>query len=338
MEVLSRTRTHLWTSCVAWALTSASPGIVAAQTVDSAAAQALYDEGKALMSESRYEEACPKLEESQRLESGSGTLIHLAECYEHLGRTASAWSTFLKAAAAAKNIGNLERAQVARDRADALAATVPRLQINVPAASRVPGLVVQRDGSPLGAPQWGLSTPVDPGQHRIEATAPDRSPWATVVTIAGNSQVQKIEVPPLEAVTVAPEDAERQPARGDALAPQSVGNEPREPAGLGAQRTWAIVAAGIGVVGLGVGTAYGLKSMSKKDEASRHCDGSGCRDQTGVDLKAAAIDAGNVSTVGFIVGLAGVATGSVLWLTAGAEGDAPRVGIGPGSVSFRGAF
>ena len=59
---------------------------------DSAAARALFAEGRNLMADERYAEACPKFEESLRLDHGMGTQFNLAHCWEKLGRTASAWS------------------------------------------------------------------------------------------------------------------------------------------------------------------------------------------------------------------------------------------------------
>src|SRR6188768_4131513 len=95
-----------------------------AQSTDSAAAQGLFDEAKALMATGKASEACPKLEESQRLDPGTGTLLNLALCYEKIGRIASAWSRNLDAAAAAKASGNTARENAARKRAAALAARV----------------------------------------------------------------------------------------------------------------------------------------------------------------------------------------------------------------------
>src|ERR1700712_2696749 len=96
-----------------FALTIASPAMAA----DPAAAQALFNDAKQLMTTGRYAEACPKLEESQRLDPGVGTLFHLADCDEHVGKTASAWAAFLEVAAEAKSSGQPARERVARDRA-----------------------------------------------------------------------------------------------------------------------------------------------------------------------------------------------------------------------------
>ena len=65
---------------------------------DKVAARALFDEGRNLSAAGKYNEACVKLEESQRLDPGTGTMFNLADCYEHVGRTATAWSLYLEVA------------------------------------------------------------------------------------------------------------------------------------------------------------------------------------------------------------------------------------------------
>src|SRR4051794_15794728 len=63
-----------------------------------AAAEVLFSDGKRLVQERNFAAACPKFEESQKLDPGLGTLYRLADCYEHVGRTASAWAAFLEVA------------------------------------------------------------------------------------------------------------------------------------------------------------------------------------------------------------------------------------------------
>src|SRR2546430_16366957 len=90
------------------ALTATSP----ARAGDPAAAQALFTEAKQLMAQGKYAEACPKFDESQRLDPGMGTLFHVGDCDEHLGKTASAWAAFLEVAAQAKAAGQPARERV----------------------------------------------------------------------------------------------------------------------------------------------------------------------------------------------------------------------------------
>src|SRR3954466_14533076 len=106
-----------------------SAGPAGAQNAsDKAAAESLFDEGKKLASEHKYAEACPKFSESLRLDSGVGTMLYLADCYEKVGQTASAWGQFREAAAIAKR-QNDAREKIARERAARLEPKLSRLSI-----------------------------------------------------------------------------------------------------------------------------------------------------------------------------------------------------------------
>src|SRR6516164_8031146 len=103
-------------------------GDVAAQS-DPVAARVLFSDARSLTAQGKYEQACPKFEESQRLDPGIGTLFNLADCWEHIGRTASAWGRFLDVAAQAKMAGQADREKVARERAAMLEPKLSRLTI-----------------------------------------------------------------------------------------------------------------------------------------------------------------------------------------------------------------
>jgi len=325
----------------ALALSSAS---ARAQSDDSAMAQSLFDQAKQLMTSGRFAEACPKLAESQRLDPSSGTLINLARCYEQTGRLASAWTKYLEAARAAKVSNNVQRETTARERAAALAPRVDKLVITVaPALKSLAGLEIRRDGIVVGEPAWGVALPSDSGEHQVVAKAPGYAVFQAKATVTGEGQTTSVLVPelvPLAGTPAAPVDAAAErPAKEN---PGSVAtSEPGSRQGLGAARTAALVAGGVGIVGVGLGTAFGLMSKSKHDEAGKYCEGTGCTDQLGVTAEQAAQRNGNISTVMMIIGGVGLATGITLWVTAPprtSSAPSAQVGFGLGALAVKGAF
>lgn len=306
----------------------------AATPADSAAAQALFEQAKRLLKEGKAAEACPKLEESQRLDPGSGTLLNLARCYEQTDRVASAWNKYLEAAAAAAGSGNVQREKEARARAATLRPTLSELVIEVSAdAKALSGLELTRDGERVGQAQWGVPIPADAGEHRIAASAPGHESWQGVVVVKGPGGTFAATVPALPPVGgVAPVHVNPEPA------PTGTAEPARPSGGLGTQRTVALAAGGVGVVGVVVGSIFGLKSKSNHDEAEKYCDGSRCTDARGISAGNAAHSAGNVSTVAMIIGGVGLAAGVTLWLTAPKAPASAALNLTPRGVELRGSF
>jgi len=112
----------------------------------------------------------------------------------------------------------------------------------------------------------------------------------------------------------APLAPQRGPARaGDAQAPAP----PPEESGLSGVQASGLVMGGLGLVGLGLGTGFGLSAMSSADDANALCDGNDCRTQEGVDASESASSAATISTVGFTVGGALLVSGTLLLLFGG---------------------
>ncbi len=311
-----------------------APAVSFAQSTpqDRAVAQSLYDNARALMADSKFESACPKLEESQRLDPALATLFHLADCYEHIGRTASAWAAYLDVAAASKRAGRADREQVARDKAAALAPKLSKLTVNVAATSQVPGLVVKRDGAVVREGQLGTPLPVDTGKHVVEASAPGKVSWQGDINVTEEGKIVQIEIPKLVdsavAAVASPEKAQP-PAATTTMPPAESPSH-----SLGTQRTIALVVAGVGVVGVGIGSIVGLRALSKNSDsnASGRCVGNTC-DAEGKQLRDDARSAGNLSTVAFVAGGVLMAGGAVLWFTA-PSGSSLQVSPAVGSGSY----
>ncbi|MCL2449466.1 MAG: hypothetical protein FWD17_11010 [Polyangiaceae bacterium] len=260
--------------------------------------------------------ACPKYEESLRLYDGLNTRYFLADCYARVGRTASAWALFGEVAARAAAAGDTVKEAWARERAAAIKLELSYVTVTVrspPAA----GLIVSRDGERIGPAQWGTPMPVDPGLHMIEASAPGKHRWSTHVQVMPNGASAQIDMPALKDEARAVENA---PPRSR-------------------HRVLALVVGGAGVVGLGVATALAFAAKKTFDDSSADCNGNRC-DQHGLDIRSRAVTQANVATVIFGVGLAGVAAGAILWLTAPPLPSTTAVGVSPtfGGMAVRGVF
>lgn len=141
----------------------------------------LFVEGRALMLEGRFDEACPKLEESQRVDPHTGTLLNVGACHEKQGKVATAWAEFQRALTAARAEGQADRERLADERIAALAPRVPWLSIAI--TEPPPELEVTLDGARIDPVAWGKDMPVDPGRHVVRAVAPGRSPMETTIEL-----------------------------------------------------------------------------------------------------------------------------------------------------------
>lgn len=277
---------------------------------DEAAAEALFVEAKKLAGQKRYAEACPKFAESNRLDRGAGTMIHLGDCYEKNHQLASAWATFKEAASAAQALGRKDWEKLATQRASGLEPKLAHLTIKVDAP--VEKLTVQRDGTEVSSASWGVPIPVDAGEHKVRASAPGYREAAVASTVAKDGQAVEVVVPPLV------REPSAAPVAPIVLAPEPGPVAPdRAAASSSTQRTIGFVVGGIGIAGLAVGAVTGLMAIGKKNDAKDVCpDDGACASRAAVDAADSARTLGTVSTIGVIAGGALLVGGAALALTA----------------------
>ena len=205
---------------------------------DRAIAEQAFQQGRELMAAGHVAEACPKFEAAAKLSPTAGVRLNLADCYARLGRTASAWAKADEALAIAERAGDVAAADLARSRMADLEPKLCYVTIVVATTGVVPGMEVRLDGEAIPEALWGTPLPVDPGEHEVAVRAPARRPWARKTTVTVSGARARVAVPAL-----AEEGAPTSPARGR---------------GLGTTEVLAIVAGGLGLAGLGIGTAFGL--------------------------------------------------------------------------------
>jgi hypothetical protein len=318
-----------------------APRAHAQSTVDSkAAAEALFDEGLALMRKGDFAAACIKLEQSQSIDHGIGTMLYLAECYEKSGRTASAWAMFRQAASEAAASGESQRAEAGRQRAEKLTPMLSKLTVSVTAPAPA-GLELTRNGAALPSALWGTPVPVDPGDQRVEARAPGYLPWSGTVRVAANADAQTLSVPALTPqpvnelpVAQAPVVAPVAPPPAPAPAAASADTTATQTSGS-TQRIVGIVIGAVGVVGIGVGSVFGLKAISKNDDAKKHCPaGDSSCDMQGVSLTKDAQSAARMANVFVIGGAVLAAAGIVTYLMAPPDSE-PAIAVSADAHAVR---
>jgi tetratricopeptide (TPR) repeat protein len=275
-------------------------------------ARVLFKEARELVANGDYQAACPKFEQSLALETGLGTQFNLADCWEHIGRTASAQALFLGAAASAKAAGQAEREQVLRDRAAALEPRIARLVIEV--SDPNPKLVVKRGDLPLDSEAYGKAKAVDPGSYQITAKAPGKKTWQKQVEVAAGASVITVEVPVLQAEPKA-EVAVAAPAEKPAPAQPKAPPPKQQHASSGPN--WALIGLGTAAVGgLALGSVMAVKYSNANSDAKATCPSNqNCtpqeiafHDQRVEDAKVAR----NWSIVGFGVGAVGLGAAAAL--------------------------
>lgn len=316
---------------------------------DKALAAALFQEGKALMAEGKTSAACAKLQESFRLDPGGGTILNLATCHETEGKVATAWAEFGQALSMARRDNRPDRIQFAEEHLKSLEARLARLVVQVPPAADLPELQIMRDGAELRRPAWGTPVPLDPGEHTVEARAPGRVVFRKSVTIPDSATTITLEIPQLALAPAAPSaslsaSAAPPPPPPPASAPPPASSPPSEQTGPSAMKIGGFVALGLGAVGLGLGTYFGVRAIGKHSDSNALCPTpTTCRDN-GAELDRQAGTAADISTVAFIAGGASAALGVVLLVIDGRSNNAASTGLVPivtrtgGSLSVSRSF
>jgi len=281
-------------SAIATALSVASPAR-AEPSKTSVAAEELFRDGRALLEQGRFPEACAKLDASEKLDPAVGTLFSLGECYQAQSRLASAWFAY-RAAAALSASREDQRRETAQQRADAIEPHVAHIAVRL-ADPRHP-VEVSLDGEPLAPDALANPLPVDPGPHRIArgaSTVPGDVGWSTLVQVTVNGALVEIEIP--RAPTAESSVGPTSPARA---------NSPL----LG---TLARGAIGAGAATLAVGTIFGMQAIVKGRDANAACPNLSCGNAAAVQENHVAKTDAVVSSVLIPVGAALASAGGVLF-------------------------
>jgi hypothetical protein len=203
---------------------------------------------------------------------------------------------------------------------------------------------VTMDGQPIANRLEGTALSIDPGAHMFTFESAGQAAIQKEFVIHEGEKDRRERIvlgAPGVAVVPMPRAA---PVPILASSPGMPTASGEASGGFGTQRILAIVSGGVGVVGIGIGIGYGINAMSKHTTANNACPGPTCPTSAGVSDWNQAVSAGNVATVGFVVGAVGLVGGAALWFTApdgsGASGEkaGTRVGLGLGTLQIKGVW
>jgi hypothetical protein len=252
-----------------------------------------------LIAEEDFANAITLLEEAQQVDPGIGTQFNLAICYAKTGRPALAWKNFREVESLARAAGKKERAEAARAKLDELRPSVPSIAVRVLGGGQV---TVSVDGAMVPATELAF-IPLDPGEHKVEASAPGRRTFEQVVVITTlKGDHQQVDVP--------------------ALAPLEARTEIRTVTEetTNTRRTLGYVFGSIGLAGVAAATVTGILILSDKSTAEDRCKpdcvtATGEVDATGADAVQRGKTLLPINIVSWVVAGAGLGAGAFFLIT-----------------------
>ena len=205
-----------------------------------------------------------------------------------------------------------------------------------PADNDLSAVSITVDGVRLASKLDGTPLKVDPGEHVFVFTVAGSPPVTRKLVIAERDHSRRERIQ-FEAAAVAP-------GTGTEAPPSS----PSAPERGSTLRMAGLITGGAGVVGIGVGSVFGLMtgsaySSQKNDCASAlNCPHHG----QALDDHSAALTDGTIATVAFVAGGALLVAGAAMYLLGGHRSEpattgllvAPSVGPSSAGVLLRGAF
>ena len=270
----------------------------------------------------KYDQAVDYFGRAESLMHAPTHLLYLARGNAKLGHLVSAREYYLKltqerlSASASKPFRD---AQAAGDKElNELEPRLPYVSVVVQGTG-AKDVQVTRDGERIPQPLLGVPHPEDPGTHTFKAVAESMESAASTVTLKeGAHETVLLTLSPTEAPAAAARPSTKTGTAGfGSDAPPNTDQPTSHGNGL---RVAGFVVGGVGIVGLGVGTVFLLKSSSSRDKANTlyaACRAAHTCDQPefGDPVNAADSDANSQRTVGavsMIAGGAALTTGLIL--------------------------
>jgi len=321
---------------------------------DRITARALAEEGRVALERFDYLLAEDRFTRADALIHAPTLMLGLARAQARLGKLVEAHESYQRIVREGVRPGSPPAFSRALDDATRevgpIAARLAWITIDVSPSN---GAAVVLDGTAMSKAAIGAKRPVNPGTHRIRAMAPGYQARDETFSV---TEAQKLALtlvlkpvataelpgPGLPGTEPRASASDRKDDARPAIGGGPVDADVDAPRPGSANRIAAGVAFVLGGGGLVTGAVAGGLALRKHDSLERACPGGACGTEHREDIDDFRRLA-KVSTIGFIVGAAGVSTGFVLLLTAPSDKrPAASAGIsayvGPGIVGMRGQF
>ena len=266
----------------------------------------LFEEGRSLAKAGDYEGAARKFLEAHVMEPSVGALLNLGDCYEKLGRFASARTRFLEAVRLAGPT-DPGRASEARARATKLDAQIAWIDF-AHATTNAAKVTIDGDAVPTGTERVA----VDPGNHEVVVSTTGGERRTIVRLGAGESTA------PISLDAPKKEKDKTPPTPGGDLDPA-----PATTDGWSNMQWIGVGAAGVGAISLGVGAVFGVMAANQKSTLDEACPNyPQCPQSKEADVRTRYDDASSsatAATIGVVVGAILVAGGVALFLVSPSE-------------------
>ncbi len=308
----------------------------AGQPQQEAIAQTRFGKGRELFIAGKFAEALAEFRAASELVESPNTRMYIGRCERALGHYAAAYVELERAASEAADRAHADPRyasthDVAKQEASALVSKLGHLTILAP-GGLPDGTVITVNGSPLASAAVGVAAPIDPGNVDVEAKAPGHVPVHRTAQVAAGESVEiKIKLEPAPA-TAGGETTSASTGAGTPASTETtttipptgteehavVDTTPHSGRGL---RNAGFVVGGIGIVGLGVFSAFAALAQTRFDQLKTQCGGGPCDPSYGPQ-----IDEGqmyqNVANVSLAIGGAALVVGTIM-VIAGVSASAP---------------
>jgi len=295
------------------------PAVAAPSFQEKSRAKQEWVRGRQMMARGRFDQAAEHYRKASELHPKAQHTLDLARALEKLGKLLEASQLLHQVVTTSESNAGLAQA------------AAQKLVIQV--EPRVPWILIEIKGPPRGAAETtvdgevvdaSVEAPLDPGEHTIVVEADGFVPAEKTIELEESAhETIKLVLEPL----------------GDS----DEGDEVQEDDDGGGSVVPAVIAFGVGVVGIGVGGVFGAMAFSETSEVEERCGGNKCPPSEAQALDDAKAK-GTISTIGFVVGGVGLATGVVLLLMSGGDSEeqvglpSVRPFVGVGSIGASGTF